>query len=131
MTDQRGFTLVETVIAFAILAVTLTALLQAIGSSLRAIDSAALHNRAVLAAQSQLDRIIALKKVPGVREGRIPNTPYAWRVEEIASNRLPPNLERMIATKPVLLRLTVSWQGRRGEQTIWIERMIFVSRIGA
>jgi general secretion pathway protein I len=131
MIDQRGFTLVETLVAFAIMAVMLTALLQTAGSSLRAIDSAAHHNRAVLVAQSQLDRIMALKQIPAIKEGRMPNSPYRWHVEEISSGKLPANVERMVATKPVFLRVSVSWKGARKEHTVSIERLIFVSRIGS
>ena len=131
MTGQRGFTLIETLIAFAILAVTLTALFQTAGTSLRGIDTAAEQGRAVLAAQSQLDRILALKRMPELKTGTVSNSPFTWQLEEISSTKLPANLESLTSARPVFIRLTVRWNTPRGGKAVSIERLIFVPRSGA
>lgn len=120
---QQGFTLVEVLVAFAILALVLLASLRTAGTGLRAIDAAAANEAAVLAAQSEMDRILALGRLPAERRGRIEGTPYSWEVEVLPAN--PAWRRQPLARKPAHLRLTLSWPSRTGTARISLERVIF------
>ena len=76
MSREEGFTLVEALVAFAILAVVLISLYEAMGTGLRSFGAAAKVEEAVLIAQSQLDRIVALNHLPQQREGKIAGTEF-------------------------------------------------------
>lgn len=123
---EQGFTLVEALVAFAILAVVLVAAFRTAGTGLRAIDAAATTERAVLAARSQLDRIIALRQLSGPRNGQIEGTPYTWELEVLPPSRSW-NLQPL-ARKPAHIRLTVSWLSRGGRARIQLERVIFLEQ---
>jgi general secretion pathway protein I len=123
---EQGFTLVEALVAFAILAVVLVAAFRTAGTGLRAIDAAATTEGAVLAARSQMDRIIALRQLSGPRKGQIEGTPYKWELEVLPPSRawsLQP-----LARKPAHVRLTVAWPSRGGTSRIQLERVIFLER---
>jgi prepilin-type N-terminal cleavage/methylation domain-containing protein len=121
--SQQGFTLVEALVAFAILAMVLLATWRTAGTGLRAIDAAAANEAAVLAAQSEMDRIVALGRPPAERTGRIEGTPYTWEVEVLPAD--PAWTRQPLARKPVHLRLTLSWPSRTGTARVSLERVIF------
>lgn len=121
---QSGFTLIEALVAFAILAVVMVTLYQAAGTGLRAFASAAQTDSAVLVAQSQLDRIVALRRVPDIRSGRVSGTPFEWKVQVLPSPDLPSG--RTLVTTPVLLRLTIAWETPAGGKAIYLDRLVFL-----
>lgn len=120
---QGGFTLVEALVAFAILAVMMVAGLQLAGTGLRAIDAAATTEGAVLVAQSQMDRIVAMRAVPQERRGQLDGTPYAWEIEILPLD--PAALRQPQARKPVHVRLFITWRGRGGLSRIHLDRIVF------
>lgn len=127
--DDRGFTLVEVLIAFAILSLAAVACYRAAGSGLRAIEAAGATERAVLVAQSQMDRLVALRSVPEDRNGTIPGTPYSWQVEVLPAAGLPPAPPQ--SRQPLRLVLTVSWNTTSGgPRSLRLERLVFVDRAG-
>jgi general secretion pathway protein I len=133
MKGQTGFTLVETLVAFAILSLTLIALYQAIGTSLRSFDQAASVEEAVMVARSRLDGIVALSRLPDVRRGKVEGTPYEWQVDELPFTQGTDNALQVpgVAFKPVLFRLTVSWPGATSRRKVSIDRLIHVRRQGS
>ncbi len=94
MSGERGFTIAETLVALAILAVMLVALYEAMGTGFRTFDRAAEVEEAVLAAQSQLDRVVALRRLPAVREGAVDGTPLAWRLTVLERRPVTAGWER-------------------------------------
>ena len=128
MSGERGFTLVETLIAFAILAVVLVSLYEAIGTGFRSFTAAAEFEEAVLVAQSQMDRLVALKRMPDQLDGKLDGTPYQWRIEIV-----PPRAAetREAAASPLraeIFRLAVSWLRGAGTRSVAIERLVFLPR---
>jgi len=78
--SARGFTLLEVLIAFTILAVSLVALLRAFSSGLRGLDAAEAATAAAQHARSKIEEVgTAIALEPGVQEGEFEDG-YRWRV---------------------------------------------------
>ena len=110
---QRGFTLIELVIAFVVFAFALGALREINASSLRAARRSAAMTEAALLAKSKLDELgvgVALEE--GGESGRFEGTDYAWQLE-VRKEDPPPTDTGLIEEVPVdlfRLELTVSWR---------------------
>jgi len=77
---SRGFTLLEVLVAFTILAVALVALLRAFSSGLRGLDAAETASIAAQHARSKLAEIgSAIPLEPGAEEGAFDDG-FQWRV---------------------------------------------------
>ena len=75
-----GFTLLEVLVAFTILAVALVALLRAFSSGLRGLDAAAAATAAIQHARSKIEEVGTLIPLePGILEGTFEDG-YQWRV---------------------------------------------------
>lgn len=84
---QRGFTLIEVIIAFALLALALTLLLGTLSGSAREVRWSADAGRAALHAQSLLDQTgVGESLQPGTRDGEFEDGRYRWnlRIEPYA-----------------------------------------------
>jgi type II secretion system protein I len=118
MTAERGFTIAETLVALAILAVTLVALYEAMGTGIRTFDKAAQIEEAVLVAQSQIDQVVALRRLPPVQRGTIAGTQFEWRVDVVARERPAAGIA------PATLRVAVTWPGN--SKGIAIDRLVLL-----
>ena len=77
---SRGFTLLEVLVAFTILAVALVALLRAFSSGLRGLDAAEVASIAVQHARSKMAEVgSAIPLEPGAEEGAFDDG-FRWRV---------------------------------------------------
>jgi general secretion pathway protein I len=76
---QRGYTLIEIVVAFAILALGLTMLLGTLSGATRQVRQAGEAGRAGLHAQSLLAEFAELPQ-PGARAGELEDGRYRWRL---------------------------------------------------
>ena len=82
MRTQRGFSLLEVMLAFALLAVSLGILIASLGSGLGQVRTAADASEATLHAQSLLDPLGVLEPIePGRREGESEDGRYRWTME--------------------------------------------------
>lgn len=114
-----GFTLLEVLVAFAILAVALGVAFEIFASGLRGARSAEALTRAVLIAESRLAGIgVETDLTPGAAEGEAGDG-MRWRVvigEQAAADGDDDRIET--PSLPVLLDITVtvSWDGVGGEQ---------------
>ena len=77
---QAGYTLIEIIVAFAILALGLTLLLGTLSGATRQVRQAGDAGRAALHAQSLLDEFGELPQ-PGTREGELEQGRYRWRLD--------------------------------------------------
>lgn len=122
--NARGFTLIEALIAFAILAVVLVALYEAMGTGLKGFDRAAHAGQALMIAQSELDRLAAMKAMPAETQGAVGGTSFHWRIEVLPQTAEPEHLR----ASPLVLRtvrLVVAWDG--GE--VAVEKTLLVQRV--
>lgn len=125
MSGERGFTLIEALIAFAILAVTLVSLYEAMGTGLRSFGAASRVEVAVMIARSQLDRIVALQRLPQPQQGRNAGSDYEWKIEILPT---PVHPESTTLFRPTLIRLWVVWPGNAGLQKMSIDRLVYIRK---
>jgi len=109
----RGFTLVEMLIAFTILAVALVALMQAFGTGFRGLHASEAHSLAVMQARSTLERVgTEVPLQPGEWAGSFDNGSH-WstriRVYEPEGDAGQP-LQTVV---PYEVEVTVTWAGGR------------------
>jgi general secretion pathway protein I len=118
---QAGFTLIEVIIAFALLALALTLLLGSLSGAAKQIRRADDSGRATLHAQSLLAQVGAGEALlPGRKEGEFDNGRYRWTLEvspyadplKRAAPLIDPSAPRLLE-----LRLVVAW-GEAAEQRL-------------
>lgn len=127
MTRQRGFTLVEALVALAIMSVTLVALYGAIGTSLNGLARSARYDEAVLIAESRLAELAALRVLPASLEGTVDGSGHRWRIEPVAEPA-DPNEITGSALRRQRIKLTIGWQEDGRERTIMVERQLLLWR---
>ncbi|WP_133478811.1 type II secretion system protein XpsI [Cognatilysobacter segetis] len=110
MRGQRGYTLIEVVVAFGLLALALTLLLGTLTNSTRQVRWSADAGRAALLSQSVLDRVENEGPLrEGDRDGQLEDGRYHWqlqvrRFEAAAGRPVDPNAPVLLA-----LDLTMRW----------------------
>ena len=82
--DARGYTLIEVVVAFALLAFGLTLLLGSLTNATKQVRTSTDYGRAALHAQTLLDQAgIGEALVVGQRDGELENGRYRWEINVI------------------------------------------------
>ncbi len=124
--STRGFTLLEVLVAFALLAVALTLLLGTLSGAARQVGEADLRSRAVLHAQSLLAATgVQAPLQEGQREGEWEDGRYHWSlqvqpyVEPRATGTMAAPVDAIGVPRLLELRLQVRWSQRRGGQLEW------------
>jgi general secretion pathway protein I len=115
-TNQRGYTLIEVVVAFALLALGMTLLLGTLSGAARQVRWSADAGRAALHAQSLLDQAgVGESLQPGRREGELDNGRYRWSLEVVPYTDIAQATQAGIdPSAPQLMRLVLSVQWREG-----------------
>lgn len=126
VTRQRGFTLLEVLLAFALLAGASVLLLSILSNGLRDVADAERHGEAALHARSLMDNVGRMERLrPGVRSGSLDDGRYRWTIEvrrmedpmpapppPVGDGASGPGVDGIIdAGEPVLYRidLTLKW----------------------
>ncbi|HEX2083766.1 MAG TPA: prepilin-type N-terminal cleavage/methylation domain-containing protein [Xanthomonadaceae bacterium] len=109
---MRGYTLIEVIVAFAVLALGLTLLLGTLSGSTRQIRWSDDAGRAALHAQSLLDQVgVGEVLQPGHREGELEDGRYRWALDVQPYRRARAAQQPFDIAEPqlMLLTLTVRW----------------------
>lgn len=101
----RGFTLIEAVVALAVLSLSLSAILALLSGSAGRVARAVERERATLLAQSVLEEALARPFEPGEREGSFGD--FRWRVRQAQSDE----------SGLVEVALLVTWPDGRGSES--------------
>lgn len=124
---QSGYSLIEVLVAFSILAMALTVLLKIFAAGLRNVDAASEYAQAVSIADAELAVPGVLEPLqPGITEGE-EDGGYYW-VRDVSEFR-PVNRPDYVDTSvlPYLISVEVTWSAGRGERTVRLDTI----RIGA
>lgn len=110
---MRGFTLLEVIIAFAVLGLALTLLLGTLTGAARQVRWSSDAGRAALHAQSLFDQFgVGTPLPPGRSDGELEGGRYRWTLEVSPyadASRPPQPLVDPAAPKLMLLALDVQW----------------------
>ncbi len=121
--SQRGFTLIEVVVAFALLALALTLLLASLSGASRQIRIASDSSRATLHAQSLLAQVgVGETLQPGSDQGSFDAGRYRWVLQVapyVDPLRSPSPLSNPSAPRLVQLTLAMEWGDGPGQQMQW------------
>ncbi len=121
---RRGFSLIEVLVAFVIMALTLSVLFQIFGTGLRTTDTADAYVQAGMLAQARL--VLAADQPPlraGQQQGRFEGTPFGWeqRVAPADTAALGLPAAEGFATYRVTVR--VFWPAGRGERELTLDTL--------
>ena len=122
MRRQRGYSLLEVIIAFALLALALTLLLGSLSGAARPVHGADLRTRATLHAQSLLAQLGAGEALqPGRQEGGFERDRYRWQLDVAPfADPLAARAQRDPGAPQLLdVRLQVRWGEGRGQALQW------------
>lgn len=115
--SERGFTLLEVLVAFLILSLSMSVLMRIVSQSLRALESAEQHQVALQLAESKLVEVLAQLRWNslGKDEGRLSGR-YRWK-SQVERYEFP-NQEHgeSYSVSPWLVQVTVSWGQRANDQ---------------
>lgn len=110
---QRGYTLIEVIVAFALLAAALTLLLGSLSGAARQVGASAEAGRAALHAQSLLSQLgVGVPLKPGSESGAFEQGRYRWALEIAPWNdpaQPPDALLDPAAPRLLEVRLGVEW----------------------
>jgi general secretion pathway protein I len=124
---DRGFTLIETVIAFAIVSISLATLSETFGLSLRRAHRTADESFALMHLESLIDRTgIESPLTEGTREGTL-DSRFRWHID--AKSALSPEQQATALSVLMDVTATVSWTRDGVSHSIASHRLELAPRI--
>lgn len=116
MRDQPGFTIIETLVALAILSTALVTFYGVGATSLRAASHIGMADGAVLLARSMLDEIASRQGLlESSSSGSLAGTPYTWA---ISATRLPDTVQGAGTAHLQDVTLTITWREGVRDQSV-------------
>lgn len=115
--SERGFTLLEVMVAFLILSLSMGALMRIVSQSIRALDSAEQHQVALQLAESKLVEVLAQLRWDsrGKDEGRLSGR-YRWKSKVERYQFSNQQAGESYSITPWLVQVSVSWGPQPNEQ---------------
>lgn len=124
MSGQAGYTILEALVAFAILSIVLVSLYEAGGIALRSLDSATTTDRITLLAQSKLDELASMREpLPKSASGMFPGENVRWSYEAQEVPAATPDATGLAHLQSV--RLVLSWQQGLATRSLAVETRHF------
>lgn len=127
---QRGYTLIEVLVAFSVLALGLTLLLGTLSGATRQVRWSADAGRAALHAQSLIAQAgVGEPLAPGRRDGELDAGRYRWTLEVqpwVDPTQPPPLLEDPFAPQLMALRLRLEWGDGGPAQQLQVDSLRLV-----
>ena len=106
---QGGFTLIEVLVAFVILAVTLTVMLRAFSAGLHDIGTAERYTMATMLARSVLDEVgVEIPLVEGEQSG-IARDGFTWTTRVVLDAAIAKDIRAGLGQIPYDVEVEVSW----------------------
>ena len=133
MNAQRGYTLIEVIVAFAILALALTLLLGTLSGATQQIRWADDAGRAALHAESLLSETgVGQVLEPGRTEGNFENGRYRWTLDiqpwvDPSLVDVPPQPEDPGAPRLLSLDLEVQWGSGQARERLHLQSLRLVT----
>ena len=124
--SRRGFTLIEVLVAFVILAFSLGALFSVFSDSLRSVRRSGEYAQATAIAQAHLARIEAAGPTGADIEEGEDEAGYRWRVEIVEARELAVETGKT-GVVPVEVSVTVSW-GVTNARSVTLTTLRAISR---
>ncbi len=121
--SQRGFTLIEVIVAAAIFGIATTSLFALLSRSLANLKKIEDVRHYQLAGEDLMNRTLLLSKLPpgAVIDGELTAPPAHWTVN--ITPWIPSKLERNTPEAVMKIDVEVRWQGRSGERKIKLEAL--------
>lgn len=130
---QRGYTLIEVVVAFALLAFGMTLLLGTLTNASRQVRAADEYGRAALHAQSLLAQIgVGQALAAGRRNGRLDDGRYRWDVvvspwRDPQAARQAAQPQALVGPKLMRVEVSVAWGEGGPRQRLRLETLRLVA----
>lgn len=128
---QRGYTLIEVVVAFALLAFAMTMLLGSLTNATKQVRSSSDFGRAALHAQTLLDQAgVGEALAPGQRDGDLEDGRYHWEmnVTPFRDPTVPPGQPQILGAPQLLqLDLTLHWGKGDPRETLRLQSLRLVT----
>jgi prepilin-type N-terminal cleavage/methylation domain-containing protein len=123
MKPNRGFTLIEVLVAVSVIGITATALFGLLSTSLSNLRKVEDLHRYELAAQDVMDRILSLPDVPvpAMAEGTVENSNAQWAAS--IDPWAPPNVDKDTRQAIVKVHVVVTWPGQSQGRSIELESL--------
>jgi prepilin-type N-terminal cleavage/methylation domain-containing protein len=123
MRPNRGFTLIEVLVAASVLAIMATALFGLLSTSLSNLRKVEDLHRYELAAQDVMDRVLSLPDVPvpAMAQGAVENSSAHWAVS--IDPWAPSSVDKETPQAIVKVRVVVTWPGRSTDRNIELESL--------
>ncbi|MFQ5893125.1 MAG: prepilin-type N-terminal cleavage/methylation domain-containing protein [Nitrospinota bacterium] len=119
---EAGFTLMEVLVAIAIMGVSLVLIFSLFSQGLTALHIDEAYSTAVILAKSKMDEVDLLEELAdGDEEGRYPGG-YRWR-REVAETPGPHERPRERRTRLYHIRVTVSWKDGPRRRRVALETL--------
>jgi general secretion pathway protein I len=110
MNNSRGFTLLEVLVAFLILSLSMSVMMRIVSQSFKSLEAAEHHQVALQLAESQLADVLTRLNVDsrGKKEGRLDRR-YRWQSEIEPYHFDNQQAGEHYSINPWLIRVSVSW----------------------
>jgi general secretion pathway protein I len=125
--NERGFTLMEILVAMMVLTISMTVIMQLFSGGLRSARLSEDYQTALFHARAKLENILLMGELSeGTREGEIPGG-YRWQTKVTI---ISPDENKDTSLTPFHIDLNVSWQAGRGGKSFRLSTLQLAKKAG-